>query len=196
MAMRAFPYKWTCLVGTVLFAALIWSSTFDDGYSDLLVFFFLACFLISALISLILLVADRSKAALYRVALNVVILVLLFPAVRLGHFFEDRLFLAHLSRFQRVTDILIREEQAEAHSDAFTTFATLPPDNSGLHVLSKVRIDVTKVNITVRYLVRNSSALSHRGYMYRSDDSSTAIEKEFPHMGYTRLAPHWFFFSE
>jgi hypothetical protein len=59
--------------------------------------------------------------------------------------------------------------------------------------LNNVRIDATKTNITVRCIVRNSSALSHRGYMYRSDDHSAALQKEFPHTGYTRLAPHWFF---
>ncbi|MGC1087304.1 MAG: hypothetical protein WA894_02615, partial [Candidatus Acidiferrum sp.] len=193
MAIKALPHKWTCLVGIFLLAALIWSKTFDDGYSDLLVFFLLACFLLSALISLILLVADRSKAALYHVLINLVIVLLLFPAIRLGGFFEDRLFLMNLPKFQQITDVLIREEQAKAHPDAFTSIVTLPPGNTNLRVLDRVRIDVTKGSVTVRYLVRNSSALSHRGYIYRSDDNPTALENEFPHTGYTHLAPHWFY---
>jgi hypothetical protein len=38
--------------------------------------------------------------------------------------------------------------------------------------------------------------LSHRGYMYRSDDDPLALSKEFPSTGYTQVAPHWFFYSE
>jgi hypothetical protein len=59
-----------------------------------------------------------------------------------------------------------------------------------------VLINSTKGNVTVRYISRDSSALGHRGYMYRSDDNPVALEREFLRMGYTRLAPHWFFFSD
>jgi hypothetical protein len=101
-----------------------------------------------------------------------------------------------LSEFQQITDKLIREEWAKPHPDSFIAIATLPPGNSNLRVLNNVRIDAAKGSITLRYIVRNSSALSHRGYMYRSDDNPATIEKEFPHTGYTHLAPHWFYFSE
>jgi hypothetical protein len=189
-------YKWTYLVGLALLIALVWSGTLSDGYSDLIVFFFLSCFFTSIVASIVLLVAHRSKTALYRVLINVIIALLLIPAMRLGGFLQNRLFLAHLSEFQQITDKLIREEEAKPHPDSFIAIATLPPGNSNLRVLNNVRIDATKTNITVRYIVRNSSALSHRGYMYRSDDDPAALQKEFPHTGYTYLAPHWFFFSE
>jgi hypothetical protein len=190
------PYKWTFLIGAALLMALIWSGTFSDGYSDLFAFFFLACFFTSLIASIVLLVTHRSKAALYRVLINVVIALLLLPATRLGGFLQNRIFLAHLSEFQQITAQLVREEQAKPHPDTFIAIATLPPGNSNLRVLKNVRIDATKESITVRYIVRNSSALSHRGYMYRSDDNPAALQKEFPHTGYTRLAPHWFYFSE
>jgi hypothetical protein len=190
------PYKWTCLIGAALLVALIWSDTFSDGYSDLFVFFLLVCFFISLVASVVLLVAHRSKPTLHRVLINVVIAMLSRPAARLGGFLQNRLFLAHLPRFQQITEKLIREEQAKPHPDSYIAIATLPPGNSNLRVLNNVRIDATKASITVRYIVRNSSALSHRGYMYRSDDNPTALEKEFPHTGYTHLAPHWFYFSE
>ena len=190
------PYKWSCLIGAALLEALICSGTFNDGYSDLFVFFLLACFFISLVASVVLLVAHRSKTALYRVLINVIIALLLLPAMRLGSFLQNRLFLAHLSEFQQITDMLIREEEAKPHPDSFIAIATLPPGNSNLRVLNNVRIDATKGSITVRYIVRNSSALSHRGYMYRSDEDPTSLQREFPHTGYTHLAPHWFFFSE
>jgi len=189
-------YKWTCLVGLALLAALVWSCTFSDGYSDLFVLVFLLGFFVSVIASIALLAKGRSRPAFYRVLVNVIIMLLLIPAVRLGGYLQDRLFLRHLSKFQQITNMLIREEEAKPHSDSFIAIATLPPGNSNLRVLNNVRIDATKGGITVRYIVRNSSALSHRGYMYRSDDSPASLEKEFPHTGYTHLAPHWFYFSE
>jgi hypothetical protein len=184
------------LVGAALLVALIWLCTFNDGYSDVFVFFLLACFFISLVASVVLLAAHRSKPALYRFLSNVLFALLLLPAARLGGFFENRLFLMHLSEFQQITDTLIREEQAKPHPDSFIAIATLPPGNSNLRVLKNVRIDATKGSITVRYIVRNSIALSHRGYMYRSDDNPASLEKELPHTGYTHLVPHWFYFSE
>ncbi len=32
--------------------------------------------------------------------------------------------------------------------------------------------------------------------MYRSDDNPMALSSEYSNTGYTRVAPHWFFFSE
>ena len=162
------PFKWTCLLGAALLIVMIWSCTFSDGYSDLVVFFLLACLFISLIASVVLLVADRSKPALYRLFINVLVVLLLLPAARLGTSFQNRLFMMHLAKFQQITDILIREEQAKPHPDSFIAIATLPPGNSNLRVLNNVRIDATKGSVTVRYIVRNSSALSHRGYMYRS----------------------------
>ncbi|MFI5091834.1 MAG: hypothetical protein ACHQIK_00165 [Candidatus Acidiferrales bacterium] len=196
MAFKAFPYKWTCLVGIALLSVLVWSGTFSDGYSDLLVLLFALCFFVSVIASIALLVKSKSRSVFYRILINLMILVLLFPALRLGGFLQNRLFLMHLSEFQQITDKLIREEQAKPHPDSFIAIATLPPGTPNLRVRSNVRIDATKGSITVRYLVRNSSALSHRGYMYRSDDNPADLEKEFPHTGYTHIAPHWFYFSE
>src|SRR5271169_726257 len=190
------PYKGTFLLGAALLLALIWSCTFSDGYSDLVVFFLLACLFISLIATVVLLVTDRSKPALHRFLINVLIVLLLLPAARLGTSFQNRLFLMHLSKFQQITDTLVHDEQAKPHPDPFIAIAALPPGNSNLRVLSNVRIDATKGSITVRYIVRNSSALSHRGYMYHSDDNPAALEKEFPHPGYMHLAPHWFYFSE
>ena len=184
------------MVGLSLLAALVWSCTFSDGYSDLFVLLFLLCFFVSVIASVALLGKGRSRPAFYRILINAIIVLLLIPAVRLGGYLQDRLFLSHLSKFQEITDIIVRDELAKARTDSFITIATLSAGNSNLRVLDKVRIDSTKGSITVRYIVRNSSALSHRGYMYRSDDNPATLAKEFPHTGYTHLAPHWFYFSE
>jgi len=101
-----------------------------------------------------------------------------------------------LSRFQEVTNLLIKDEMAKAKGDVFSIAVSLPPSYSNLRVLNTVLIKSTKENITVRYAVRDSNALSHRGYMYRSDDNPVALSKEYSNTGYTRVAPHWFFFSE
>ncbi len=73
---------------------------------------------------------------------------------------------------------------------------SLPPGFSDLNVADYVLISSAKGNITVRYSVKNSNALSHSGFMYHSDDSEIDLSKAYPKTGYTNLAPHWFFFSE
>ncbi len=196
MTIKLWPYKWTCLVGVAFLGSLLWSVTFTDGFSDLFVFLFLGCFFVSIVVSLVLGVARRSKDALYRILINVIFCLLIFPTISVGGSLRDRLFLMRLSRFQEVTNLLIKDEMAKAKGDVFSIAVSLPPSYSNLRVLNTVLIKSTKENITVRYAVRDSNALSHRGYMYRSDDNPVALSKEYPNTGYTRVAPHWFFFSE
>jgi hypothetical protein len=186
-------YKWTILAGVVFLAALLWSVTFSDKSSDLIVFLFSLCFLVSLIASVVLAATRRSKVALYRVLLNIIFCLLLFPIIKLGGFFCDRLFLTRLSKFQEVTNLLVQEN---ANGHAFSAVVSLPVGYSVLHVADRVLIASTEGNITVRYALPNSNALSHRGYMYRSDDDPIALSKEYPRTGYTRVAPHWFFFSE
>jgi hypothetical protein len=153
-------------------------------------------FLVSTVVSVILAVGQRSRESFYRVAINAIILLLLFPTIDLGSFLRDRVFLMRLPKFQQATDLLIESEKAKAESERFSTLVPLPATYSNLDVLDKVEISSTHGNITVRYFNRDSSALGHSGYMYRSDDNPAALDKEYPKTGYTRVAPHWFFFSE
>ena len=196
MKTQLLAYKWTCLFGVLLLVSLLWSSTFRDGFSDLYVFLFLGCFFVSIIVSLVLGVARRSKKALYRILMNAIFCLLILPTISLGGSFRDRLFLMRLPRFQEVTNRLIKNEMAKAKGDIFSTAVPIPASYSNLRVLNTVLIKSTKENITVRYAMRDSNALGHSGYMYRSDDDSTALSKEYPNTGYTRVAPHWFFFSE
>jgi len=196
MALKSFPYKWTCLVGIIFLGSLLWWDTLLDGVGFLLTFLSILGLFVSVIVSIVLAVFERSKAALYRVLINVTLCLLFFPTIRLGDFLRERLFLMHLARFQEVTNLLVGNEAANLNRGDSYRVTRLPPGCSDLHVADNVLIDSKQKNITVRYVSRDSSALGHRGYMYRSDDDPAALRTDFPRLGYTRIAPHWFFFSD
>lgn len=177
-------------------ASTLWADIVLDSLGILFVAVSLLCLFASAIASIVLAVIHRSRSSLYRVLLNVVVCLLFFPTIRLGDSLRDRIFLMRLARFQEVTNLLIGNEAAKVNHEAYVTAARLPPGYSNLHVADMVLINFTKENITVRYITRDSSALGHRGYMYRLDDNPAALTKDFPELGYTRIAPHWFFFSD
>jgi hypothetical protein len=196
MTIKSLRYKWTCLIGIIFLGSLLWSVTLRDWISDLFAFLSFVCFLMSVVVSVVLGVSQRSKDAVYRVILNVVLCLLLFPAIILGGSLRDRLFLMRLSRFQEVTNLLVADELAKTSDNPFSAVASLPPQYSDLNVLDRVFISSTKERITVRFAMQDSNALGHSGYMFRSDDNPVTLSKEYPNTGYTRVAPHWFFFSE
>jgi hypothetical protein len=197
MSLKSFPFKWTCLVGACLLGSMLWSSAgFDAGFGFLRFLICGLCFFTSVVVSLVLAVVHRSRMSLYRILINVAICLVFFPAIRAGGILRDRLFLRHLARFQEVTDFLIANERATANADEFAVVVQLPLTYSDLRVADKVFIKSIRGDTTVEYLERETSALGHTGYMYRSDDSATALEKDFPKMGYTHLAPHWFLFAD
>jgi hypothetical protein len=98
--------------------------------------------------------------------------------------------------FQEATELLIKSEKAKVDSGGISTLVPLPASYSNLNVLDRVEISSVRGNVTIRYFNRGSSALGHSGYMYRSDDDPTLLDTDYPKTGYTRVAPHWFFFSE
>lgn len=160
----------------------------DAGFGVVRFLIFGFCFFTSAVASLVLAVADRSRMSLYRVLINVAVCLLFFPTIRVGNTLRDQLFLKHLARFQEVTDSLIANERARAKADEFLTGAYLPSGYSDLHVASLVWIKSTKDNKTVQYLARETSALGHCGYIYSSDDSAAALQKDYSRIGYKRVA--------
>jgi hypothetical protein len=196
MTLKSIPYKSTSLVGVALLGSLLWVGTFHDGLLDFWVIFLLFCFLASVIVSLVLAVARRTRDAFYRVAINLVVVLLLFPTMNLGGHLRDRIFLWRLPKFQAATDVLKESEAAKAETANSSIMVPLPPGYSNLGVKDRVQISSTKRNMTVRYFDRDSNALGHSGYMYRSDDDPTELSKEYPKTGYTRVAPHWFYFSE
>jgi len=197
MKAKLLTYKWTCLLGVVFLGSLLWSGAFPGGLVGFItVLLFFLSFLGSTIVSVGLAVARRSRESFYRVAINAIIFLLIVPTTNLGSFLRDRVFLMRLPKFQEATDLLIKSEKAKGDSESFSTLVPLPSSCSNLDVLDKVEISSTHGNVTVRYFNRDSTALGHSGYMYRSDDNPTALDKEYPKTGYTRVAPYWFFFSE
>ena len=197
MVLKSFPFKWTCLVGACFLGSMFWSAAMlDTGFGFLRFLVFGLCFLTSAGLSVLFAIDRRSRTSLYRVLINVAVCLLFFPAIHAGSVLRDRLFLRHLARFQQVTDFLIANERARAKSDEFLTVVPLPSAYSDLNVADKVLVRSTKQGITVEYLGRETSSLGHQGWMYRSEDSIPALERDYPRIGYTHLAPHWFFFSD
>jgi hypothetical protein len=196
MNLASFPYKWTFLIGVIFVGSLLWSNIFLDGPGFLLVALSAFCLLSSLIASIVLFVSRRSKIAFYRVLINVTICLLFFPTVRLGGYLGTRLFVKHLGRFQAATNLLIEAEIPKFKPGVSLIQTQLPPGFSDLHVADRVLIDSKQSNITIRYTSRDSSALGHRGYLYRSDDDPVALAREFPTLGCTRVASHWFSFSD
>lgn len=193
---KIFPlrYKWTCLVALIFLGSLLWSATMLDGPGFIAIAVSCLCFFASVIASIVRVGFERSKASLYRLSINAAACLLVFPTIRLGDLVAKELFLKHLDRFEEATNLLTRNEAAQREGSL--TDARLPPGYADLHVAEHVLISSKQGSITVRYISRDSSALGHRGYMYRSDDDPVALEEEFPHLGYSRLAPHWFSFSD
>lgn len=189
-------YKWTYLSGLAFLGSFVWSVVASDWVSDISVLVCSLAFLASVLASVVIAATRRSRDSLYRLLVNVAFCLLLFPAISLGAVIRDRIFLTRLPRFQETTDILVKNDAAKADGEMATTLVTLPPGFSDLNVAERVLISSTKGNITVRYATKNSNALSHGGFMYRSDDSERDLSQEYPKTGYAHLAPHWFFFSQ
>jgi hypothetical protein len=196
MMMKLLAYKWTCLFGLAFLGSFLFSIVSSDGVSDIFVLVCSLAFFASIVASVVIIVTRRSRTSLYHLLFNAAFCLLFFPTVRLGSVIRDRVFLTRLPQFQKATDILVKDEILKANPDVAAHVVSLPPGLSNLNVADHVLISSMKGNITVRYPVKNSNALSHRGFMYRSDDSELALSKEYPKTGYTHLAPHWFFFSE
>jgi hypothetical protein len=197
MTPKSIPYtKLTYLVGVAFLGSLLWSGTFRDGLLDFFILFLFFCFLVSFIMSLVLAISRRTRDAFYRIAINLAVVLLLFPTLNLGGYLRDRIFLSRLPRFQEATDLLIKNEKAKTDGERFSILVPLPASYSNLNVKNRVEIGSTNENFTVRYFNRDSSALGHSGYMYRSDDSAAGLEKQYPKTGYTRVAPHWFYFVD
>ena len=189
-------YRWTLLIGAAFLGALGWSVATLNELSDLFVPLCFLCFLVSIIVSIVVLLTHRNKVALYRILLNVLFCLLLSPAISLGVAVRSRIFLSRLPRFREITEILIKREMAGTERNLSPHLVPLPVGYSDLNVADRAEIISTRDNITVRFLTKTSNSLAHGGYMYRSDDSETSLSQEYPKTGYTRLAPHWFFFAE
>lgn len=190
MMTKLLAYKWTCVLGLAFLGSFVWAEVSLGGVSGIFLLVCSLAFLPGVLASIIVAAARRSRDGLYRLLIYVAVCLLIFPAIRLGAVIREEIFLTRLPRFQEATEILLKNK-----ADGDVT-GDLPAGFSDLNVKDHALISSIRGSITVRYFSRDSSALGHRGYMYRSDDDTATLSKEFPRLGYTKLAPHWFFFSD
>jgi hypothetical protein len=196
MIISLFSYRWTYLLAPTFLGSVLWSTTFCDGWSFLVVLSSFLFFVASTIACIVLAVKIRPKEALYRGLIGVFVVLLFFPTANLGGFLRDRLFLLHLARFQEVTNRILDNERSKTKGGELSIAATIPPGYSNLNVRDTALVSFAEEGFTVGYAMRDSSALGHSGYMYRSDDNPMALSKEFPYFEYTRVAPHWFFYSD
>ena len=194
--MRAFPYKKTVLIGLFFLGSLLWANTFQDGVGLLVVGLSALCVLMSLVANTVLAVSQRSGAPIHRIAINLAVCLLAYPAIYLGASLRDRIFLKHLSRFQAATTLLVEDATPKFGTGVSEVEHRLPSGFADLGVADRVLIDSKQGAITVRYISRDSSALGHRGYLYRSDDNLAGLRRDFPRLEYSRVVRGWFTFSD
>ena len=161
MDLKSLPYKWTYFLGFSLLVAVFWSGTFLDGLSFFALFLFGLCFLIGVVVSVSLVLLERTKVSVYRLLMNVAVCVLAFPVGKAATLARDQLFRVHMARFQEATNLLIENERPKVKGDDFRTGVQLPPKYLDLNVGAYALINFTKEGVTVRYTTRDSSALGH-----------------------------------
>lgn len=196
MRANTIAYALTTFAGVALLGSLLWSNALFDGLSFLLVFVSLFLFVASVVGSFVPFLFRHRKLSLQLLLINILVCLLVVPTIRLGSFLNERFFLWHLAEFQEATNLLIENARATQKEGVSYTGAQLPDRYSNLHVAKSVLLHFTKEGVTVSYITRDSSALGHRGYLYCSNDDPIALKRDFPRLGYKRLASHWFFFAD
>src|SRR5260370_9760882 len=99
MTWKSFPFKWTCLVGACFLSSMFWSAAMlDAGFGFIRSLVCGLCFFTSLVVSLVLIVGNRSRMSFYRVLINVAMCLLFFPPILAGSLLSDRLFFRHLPR--------------------------------------------------------------------------------------------------
>jgi hypothetical protein len=190
MKFKAFPLMGTCFFGSAFLLATLWHSIFRDGWGFLIFGILFGLFAIFACGTLVIALVDWSKVAWQRCLIIVSVIGLFVPTMILGGHLRNQIFLAELPIYQKITDILVSQVQYRA-SD--TTVCFPPGYTSNLVNDQRALIERSDDNsITVLYFTRDSSALGHSGFMYRSDDHPDVLKMKRPEMGFKRIAPKWF----
>jgi hypothetical protein len=189
MKFKTFPLMGTWLFSLAFLGATFWHSVFRDGWGFLIWMLLFLSFLLFFCLVLGIVLSERTKTSVYRFLISFVALVLFIPAVILGNDLRDKIFLFELPYYQKITDSLIDQSSASAKD----YLVVVPPDFSSAFVNDKhASVDRSEGGVTVLYFSRDSSAVGHAGYLYRSDDDIAELKKQDPHMGVYRIAPHWF----
>jgi len=79
MTTRLGDYRWTLIFGGAFLGFVLWSTTFRNSFANIFILLvFVLLFFVSALVSFGLAVSRRSRRDLYRLAINVIVLLLIF----------------------------------------------------------------------------------------------------------------------
>lgn len=190
MKFKSFPLMGTWLFGAVFILATLWHAFFRDGWGFLISGLLILALLVYAAVSVGLLLENRSRDSWRRVLINAVALGAFIPMLALGGFLRDQVFLANLPAYQAVADGLVARVKPSGDTFIWNGF---PPGFSsslvGQHMLVKRSGDGA---LTVMFMTRDSSAVGHGGYLYRSDDDESALRREDSHAGFKRIAPKWY----
>jgi hypothetical protein len=193
MKFKSFP-----LMGTWLFASAFILATFGDsvvreGSSFLISGILSLAVVIYALIALVTALFDRTKVAWGRCLIIAIAICTGILALKLGAALRDQIFLWELPKYQKITDLLIREQTTAANTDVCF------PSGYTSELVNDKRVSIEQGKdkaITVIYFTRDSSALGHAGYLYRSDDNLESLHKLHLRMGIGRLAPKWYVWGD
>ena len=189
MKLKSLPLTGTWILGAAFDLSIFGHSVFRGGWSILVLGILFCSFTIYACGALAIALVSWSKVAWQRCLIIAALIVLFVPAIILGDALRERIFLAELPAFQKMTDLLI-SQGVPAHG-----FATvqLPPSFLNPLVSDHASIERGEDNvITVTYFTGDSSAVGHSGFLYRSDDNPEPLKKEHARMGFRRLAPLWY----
>jgi hypothetical protein len=173
--------------GAFLFITL-WHSIFRGGWSFVLSVLLLLGFIVYVAASLLIALFYRSTSSWIRVGISLVAMGAFMPTAWLGNELRDQIFLANLSTYQAMTDVLISQNQSlDSHR-----LVRFPPGYWSMLVADRARIERDDQSVTVFYQSGDSFALGHDGYLYRSDDNMQALKSGHPDIGLFRLAPKWY----
>ncbi len=189
MKFKTFPLMGTWLFALIFLGATLWHSVSRDGWGFLISGLLFLSFVVFACVVIGEALTQRTKIAGYRCLISIVALGLFIPTLILGGKLRNEIFLFELPTYQKITDILISQKQIKANDPVVPFPAGYTSELIDDRYASVRRDDSS---ITVLYLTRDSSAIGHAGFMYRSDDDPTPLKKQDPEMGFRRIAPHWF----
>jgi hypothetical protein len=193
MKFKSFPLMGTWLFGAAFLLSTLWHSIFRDGWGFLVSMLLAVVLLIHACVSLGLILDNRSRVSWRRVLINAVALGAFIPTLALGGFLRDQIFLANLPIYQAVADSSVAHVKS-SDTDLWNGYPTgFSSSLVGEHVLVRRSSDGA---FTVMFVTRDSSAVGHAGYLYRSDDDESELRRENPDAGFKRLVPNWYVWGD
>jgi hypothetical protein len=173
-----------------LFGATLYWSVFRDGWGFLASGLFFFASLGWLLASLLILFMNRSKKTIYRILIIIAGMTLVIPMLRIGSLIRNQLFLENLAYYQAVVDRISAKAKETPNEPGVSR---LPASFSSCLVGNFALIERdADSSFTLFFFTRDSSAIGHSGFLYRSDDNPKTVTREKPEVGLRRLAARWY----